>query len=55
MARIQGSTTSEAQYRQAVSQFEKRPEPPGTLLAWACRGNTDYLDLARDRLVLSPT
>lgn len=54
MARIEHSTTSEAQYRRAVSQFEQRPEPPGTLLAWVCRGNTDHLDLAHDRLVLNP-
>jgi len=54
MSRIQGSTTSEAQYRVAVSQFKKHPEPPGTLLTWVCRGDTDYLDLALDPLVLSP-
>jgi len=54
MARIEASTTSEAQYRLAVSQFVKRPEPPGTLLTWVCRGNTNHLDLVHDRLVLSP-
>jgi len=54
MARIEASTTSEAQYRLAVSQFEKRPEPPGILLTWVCRGNTDHLDLVHDRLVLNP-
>lgn len=54
MARIERSTTSEAQYRRAVSQFAVSPEPPGTLLAWACRGDTGQLDLARDRLVLNP-
>jgi len=54
MARIKASTTSEAQYHLAVSQFEKRPEPPGTLLTWVCRGNTDHLDLVHDRLLLSP-
>jgi hypothetical protein len=54
LSRIQGSATTEAQYRQAVSQFEKHPEPPGTLLSWVCRDSTDYLDLAQDRLVLSP-
>ena len=54
MARIHGSTTTETQYRMAVSQFEKRPEPPGTLLNWVCRGNADSLDLAQDRLVLNP-
>ena len=54
MARIRRSTTNEAQYRLAVSQFGKRPEPPGTLLTWVCRGNTDHLDLMHDRLVLRP-
>lgn len=54
MARIQGSVTSEAQYSSAVSRFEQHPEPPGTLLTWVCRGNIDHLDLARNRLVLSP-
>lgn len=52
--RIKGSVTSEAQYRLAAAQFEKRPEPPGTLLAWVCRGGTDHLDLEHDRLVLRP-
>ena len=54
MARIQGSATSDAQYRQAVSQFSKRPVPPGPLLTWVCRENEDYLDLEQDPLVLSP-
>lgn len=54
MARIEASTTSEAQYQLVMSQFEKRPEPPGTLLTWVCRGNTNHLDLAHDRLELNP-
>ena len=54
MARIQGSTTTDAQYRQAVSRFAKRPEPPGTMLTWVCRDNTGYLDLAADPLTLTP-
>lgn len=54
MDRIGVSTTSEAQYRLAVSQFEMRQEPPGKLLTWVCRGNIDHLDLVRDRLVLNP-
>ena len=40
MARIEASTTSEAQHRLAVSQFEKRPEPPGPLLTWVCPSKT---------------
>lgn len=54
MHRIRGSATTEAQYRQAVAQFSRRPEPPGTLLSWVCRGNLEYLDLEQDRLVLRP-
>jgi hypothetical protein len=54
MARIQGSATTDAQYHQAVSQFRKRPVPPGPLLTWVCRENEDYLDLEQDPLVLSP-
>jgi len=55
MHRIQGSVTTDAQYRRAVAQFSKHPEPPGTLLSWVCRGRPDYLDLEQDRLVLRPT
>jgi hypothetical protein len=54
MARIQGSTTTDAQYHRAVSQFARRPEPPGTMLNWVCRDNTGYLDLAKDPLMLTP-
>jgi hypothetical protein len=45
MARIQASTTTDTQYRLAVSSFAQRPEPPGTMLTWVCRNNPDYLDL----------
>jgi hypothetical protein len=55
MHRIRGSATTDAQYRQAVTQFSKQPEPPGTLLSWVCRGQPEYLDLEQDRLVLRPT
>jgi len=54
LSRLQRSTTTDAQYRQAVSQFEKHPEPPGTLLRWVCRHNMDYLDLTQDPLVMNP-
>jgi hypothetical protein len=54
LSRLQGSATTDAQYRQAVSQFERHPDPPGTLLTWVCRTNVEYLDLAHDRLLLSP-
>lgn len=54
MARIQASSTTDTQYRQAVSSFARRPDPPGTMLTWVCRNNTDYLDLAEDPLMLRP-
>jgi len=54
MSRIWTSTTTDAQYRSAVSQFARRPEPPGTLLTWVCQDSAGALDLAEDRLVLRP-
>ena len=54
LARIQNSATTEAQYHQAVAHFKKRPEPPGPLLTWVCREDTDFLDLTHDPLVLNP-
>jgi hypothetical protein len=53
--RLQRSTTTEAQYRQAMADFAAHPQPPGTLLQWVCRENVDYLDLTTDRLELTPT
>jgi hypothetical protein len=53
-SRIQRSTTTEAQYRRAVSSFEKHPDPPGTMLHWVCRDRPEYLDLEKDRLELTP-
>jgi hypothetical protein len=53
LSRIRRSTTTEAQYSMAVAQFEKAPDPPGTMLTWVCRDNPDYLDISADRLVLS--
>jgi hypothetical protein len=54
LARIQGSTTTEAQYNKAMAFFAKTPEPPGPLLHWVCR-DAEYLNLAEDRLELTPT
>jgi hypothetical protein len=54
MSRIQGSATTDAQSRQAIAQFERHSGPPGTLLAWVCWDNTEYLNLAQDPLLLSP-
>jgi len=54
LPRIQRSTTTDAQYRTAVKAFERRPEPPGTLLSWVCRENSDAVDLVNDRFDLAP-
>ncbi len=52
--RIQQSRTTDAQYRKAVSAFMRNPDPPGTLLNWVCRDKTEYLNLTKDRLDLTP-
>lgn len=54
MARIQGSTTTEHEYSQALAQFRRHPSPPGHVLDWVCRDNPDYLDLTDDRLEMNP-
>jgi hypothetical protein len=54
LPRIQRSTTTDMQYRKAVSQFERNPDPAGTLLHWVCRDKVEYLDLTTDRLDLNP-
>ncbi|MDJ0707214.1 MAG: hypothetical protein QNJ46_28400 [Leptolyngbyaceae cyanobacterium MO_188.B28] len=52
--RIQQSTTTEHQYRQAISHFAKKPYPPGILLEWVCGDDINYLDLTQDRVDLNP-
>ena len=52
--RIQGASTTEHQYRQALSTFAKKPHPPGVLLNWVCGDDINYLDLTSDRLDLTP-
>jgi len=52
--RIRRSATTDAQYRRAVASFGKNPDPPGTMLHWACRDHPDYLDLTADRFELTP-
>ncbi len=54
LARIKRSTTSNAQYQQALNQFQKHPFPPGQLLSWVCRDNVGYLNIASDRLEMTP-
>jgi len=53
-ARLASSATTPAQYDQSVAQFRVRPEPPGAMLEWVCRGDLDYLDLSGSRLELTP-
>jgi len=50
---LRRSTTTEAQYQQAVAWFRWSPQPPDTLLRWICR-KEEYLDLTEDRLDLTP-
>jgi hypothetical protein len=54
LSRLQRSATTDAQYRQAVTQFERHPEPLGTLLRWVCQDSVDSLDLAQDPLIMNP-
>ncbi len=55
LPRILRSTTTEAQYRTAVTQFKKHPDPPSIVMSWVCRENMEYLDLTTQRLDLMPT
>ena len=53
-SRIMNSTTSESQYRQALSSFSNNPDPTGILLNWVCRDDLNYLDLTQDRMEMTP-
>ncbi|MDA8094693.1 MAG: hypothetical protein M0T84_12500, partial [Betaproteobacteria bacterium] len=53
--RLERSTTSSVQYDKVRRQFSRRPQAPGTMMAWACRGGLAYLDLSQDRMELSPS
>ena len=52
--RIQRSSTTDRQYREAISHFAENPYPPGVLLDWVCGDDINYLDLTLDRLDLNP-
>lgn len=54
--RLRQSTTTDAQYRSARTQFARDLTPPGVLLDWVCRDDRRYLDLdlSRDRVALKP-
>lgn len=54
LPRLLASTTGEARYDEVLARFRQRPQPPGRVLAWACRGDLTGLDLENDRLELSP-
>jgi len=54
LRQIQGSTTTDAQYRRALARFRRHHDPPGQVLNWVCRDNVDYLDLTQDRLEMNP-
>ena len=53
-ARLQTSTTTDAQYQQALTAFAAHPAPAGVLLSWVCRETVAALDLTTDRLTLTP-
>ena len=53
-ARLQTSTTTDAQYQQALTSFAAHPEPAGILLPWVCRETVAALDLTTDRMTLTP-
>jgi hypothetical protein len=54
LPRILRAETTEAQYHDALTQFRAKPDPPGTLLNWVCRDDERSLDLATDRLEMTP-
>jgi hypothetical protein len=54
LPRLLGSKTSGARYNEVLARLRQRPQPPGRVLAWACRGDPTGLDLQKDRLELSP-
>jgi hypothetical protein len=54
LPRLHQARTTEAQYRHVVALFEQHPQPAGALLPWVCHENAAYLDLATDRLDMTP-
>ncbi|WP_205694438.1 hypothetical protein [Crenobacter cavernae] len=55
LPRILASSTTAAQYENALTRFQKRPYPSGQLLNWVCRDDVSYLDLSTDWLELNPS
>ena len=54
LSRLRNSTTTETRYDRAVAVFERRPQRPGRVLDWVCRGDVSMPDLSADRLELRP-
>ena len=54
LPRIKNAETTDAQYQKVIAAFERNPDPPGRMLNWVCRDNTDYLDLTQHREELNP-
>ena len=54
LSRIQQSTTTHSQYKQALIRFADDPHPEGVLLNWICQDRVDYLNLTQDRMDLTP-
>ena len=50
--RLQTSTTTDAQYQQALTSFAARPDPAGVLLPGVGRETVAALDLTTERLTL---
>ena len=53
--RIERSTIDSQQYDNVLTQVRPQPSPAGEMLEWVCRGNVKYLDLAAERMELTPT
>ena len=53
-ARLQQSTTTEAQYQRALMSFAAHPDSAGILLPWVCRETLAALDLTTHRMALTP-
>lgn len=51
--RLRLSTTGDAEYRSVMAHFRRNPVPPGRVLEWVCRDNTDYLDFTRHRFEMN--
>jgi hypothetical protein len=53
-ARLQASTTTDAEYQRAVMSFAAHPDPVGIPLQWVCRDQIAAVDLTTNRMALTP-